>query len=229
MSLDAAHLEEMVAGNLAAVRDRIRSAGGDEQRVRILAVTKTFAPSYVAAAVHNGLVEVGENYADELISKAAALAQMGVTGISWNFIGEVQRNKLARLAPVVDCYQGIDRLEEGEGIARRHPGARVLVEIDTAGIPGRGGVSPSDVPTLIEALRRLELDVAGLMTVAPPERDPARAAFRLVAEMRDDLGLMEASMGMSDDLELAVEAGSTMVRIGSALFGHRASPGAVSQ
>jgi pyridoxal phosphate enzyme (YggS family) len=224
----AKSLDEQVAFNLAAVRARIAAAGGDPDVVRVVAVTKTFPAAAVLAALHAGLRDIGENYADELVDKASALSTLD-EGPRWHFLGALQRNKLARLAPVVSCYQGVDRLAEGEAIARRRPGASVMVEIDTAGTPGRGGLPPVEAPALVAALRGLELDVAGLMTVAPPDEQAARRAFSLVGSLRVELGLAEASMGMSGDLELAVEAGTTMVRIGSSLFGPRAPQIPVSQ
>ncbi len=192
-------------------------------------MTKTVPAALARAALAAGLADLGENYADELVEKAAALAALGAVAPRWHFLGELQRNKLARLAPLVTCYQGLDRLVEGEAVARRRPGASVLVEVDTAGTAGRGGVPPDEVAPLVAALGALDLEVAGLMTVAPPERAAARRAFSLVGAMRRDLGLAEASMGMSEDLELALEAGSTMVRIGRALFGPRAPRVSVSQ
>jgi hypothetical protein len=140
----------------------------------------------------------------------------------WHYLGAIQRNKVARLAPLVSCWQAVGRIEEGRAIARRHPGARVLVQVDVAGLPGRGGVPPSEVTGLVTALRGEELDVAGLMAVGlpgPPEG--ARPGFRTLRRLADDLDLPVRSMGMTDDLEVAVSEGSTMVRLGRALFGDR--------
>lgn len=223
---------ELVAERVAGVRGRIAASGGDPVAVRLVAVTKTFPPEAALAALAAGVTDLGENYADELVHKAAALAQLqgdAAGGARWHFLGSVQRNKLGRLAPVVAHYDSVDRLAEGAAIARRRPGASVLVEVDTAGTPGREGIPPAEVPALVASLQGLELVVEGLMTVAPPEREAAAAAFALVDRLRRDLGLAEASMGMSEDLELAVAAGSTMVRIGRALFGLRGAPAAVSQ
>jgi uncharacterized pyridoxal phosphate-containing UPF0001 family protein len=205
-----------VVTRLAAVRARIVRAGGDPGRVRVLAVTKGFGSEAVLAARAAGLSDIGENYATELTAKAP-----GPPGTHWHFLGAVQRNKVGALAPLVEVWQGLARLAEGERIARFAPGARVLIQIDYTGLPGRNGCTPGDVPTLVDALRRIDLDVQGLMTVAPPERAAAAAAFDSLTRLADALDLPERSMGMTGDLEVAVAAGSTMVRVGRALFGER--------
>jgi pyridoxal phosphate enzyme (YggS family) len=202
------------------VRGRIADAGGRPDAVRVVAVTKGFGPGAVRAALRAGLADVGENYAQELLSKNESLGA-DASGVRWHFLGAVQRNKVAALAPVVTCWQGVARAVEAEAIARRRPGATVLVEVETTGAPGRNGCPPADVPGLVAELRALDLDVRGLMTVAPPDAAGARRAFRAVRALADRLGLEELSMGMSDDLELAVAEGSTMVRVGRALFGER--------
>ncbi|MGH9018653.1 MAG: alanine racemase, partial [Acidimicrobiales bacterium] len=134
----------------------------------------------------------------------------------------VQRRRVRDLAPVVGCWQTLARLVEGEEVARRAPGAAVLVEVETTGGPGRNGCPPGDVPGLVRSLRACDLDVRGLMVVAPagPPAE-ARSAFRTTAALAAELGLGELSMGMSEDLEVAVEEGATMVRLGRALFGPR--------
>lgn len=213
---------------LTAIRQRIAAEVADPTEVTLVAVTKGFGPEAVRLALDAGLIDVGENYADELVSKAVDLsATMGavpedVPAPRWHFLGSVQRNKVPRLAPWVACWQGIARVAEGRAIAQRHPGARVLVQVDIAGIAGRGGVAPSDVAGLVETLRSEPLDVAGLMAVGPPgPPEAARAGFELVSTMADDLGLAVRSMGMTDDLEVALASGSTMIRVGRALFGPR--------
>ena len=211
-----------VARRLHAVRDRIRRAGGDPARVRVLGVTKGFGPEAVRAALGAGLPEVGENYAAELVTKAAELG--GDPGVAWHFLGAIQRNKVAQLAPLVAVWQSVARQAEGARIARFAPGARVLVQVDATGLPERNGCPPEGVGELVAQLGDLGLDVRGLMTVAAPGEEQAREAFATVAHLADGLGLEERSMGMSDDLEAAVAAGSPMVRIGRALFGAR--PGA---
>ncbi len=227
-----------ITSRLAEAHRRIAAAGGDLHALRIVAVTKGFGPAAVQAALAAGIVDVGENYAQELVRKHAALHALaagpepagpepapGLSLLRWHFLGTIQRNKVAALSPVVSCWQSVARFVEGEAVARRRPGARVLVEVETTGASQRSGCAPHDVAALVAALRALDLDVAGLMTVAPRDPQGARQAFRTVRGLADLLELPERSMGMSDDLELAVAEGSTMVRLGRALFGPRPSAG----
>jgi uncharacterized pyridoxal phosphate-containing UPF0001 family protein len=238
-SVDGA-LVESITARVGEARDRIAHAGGDPETVRIVAVTKGFGPGEVAAAFAAGLREFGENYADELIAKWEAVGQTA----RWHFLGAVQRNKVGRLAWLVDCWQAVARVVEGEAIMRHRAEIRrstspvasrpagdrleppsLLVEVDTTGIEGRGGCAPGEVPGVVAGLREIGCRVDGLMTVAPPgEASLARAAFDRVARLRDELGLAELSMGMSADLEQAVAAGATMVRLGTCLFGPRPQP-----
>ncbi len=234
--VDAA-LVEAIAARAAEARVRIVHAGGDPELVRIVAVTKGFGPDEVAAAFAAGLTDFGENYADELISKWETVGRAA----RWHFLGAVQRNKVGRLAPFVDCWQAVARVVEGEAIKRHRaeisPGAAgpapqpagvrleppsLLVEVDTTGLEGRGGCVPEQVPGVVAGLRAIGCRVDGLMTVAPlGDAGLARAVFDRVARLRDELGLAELSMGMSGDLEQAVAAGATMVRLGTCLFGPR--------
>jgi pyridoxal phosphate enzyme (YggS family) len=210
-----------IRDRLGVLERRIERAGGDPATVKVVAVAKTFPPAAIRAALAAGLVDFGENYADELRAKAAELADE--PSIRWRFIGAIQRNKLARLAPYVACYESVTRIEEGRDIARRVPGASVFVEVDTTGLAGRHGVAPADAPGLVEALRGQSLSVDGLMTVAPPGGGAAAEnCFQLVGALARDLGLAECSMGMSEDLEIAVAAGATEIRVGTSLFGPRA-------
>jgi uncharacterized pyridoxal phosphate-containing UPF0001 family protein len=215
-----------VADRVVAARARIEAWAPDPTRVRLVAVTKGFGPDAVRAALAAGLTDIGENYADELVGKAAALAADVPVGsgptVRWHFLGAVQRNKVARLASLVDCWQGIARIEEGRAIARRRPGVPVLVQVDVVGGAGRNGCAPGQVPDLVAALRDEPLDVSGLMTIGSQGRPEAsRPAFALVRDLADRLGLPECSMGMTDDMDVALSEGSTMVRLGRALFGPR--------
>jgi hypothetical protein len=223
----------LVVANLAGIHARIAAAGGDPSRITVVAVTKAFGPDAAAAAFEAGLADLGENYAAELVEKASLLGASGPGAPRWHYLGAVQRNKVARLAPFVALWQSVDRAEEGETIARHAPGAAVLVEVDsTHGSAGRGGVAPDEVAPLVDRLRSFGLEVRGLMTVAPLAPEDASAApkaFGALRSLADELGLAEVSMGMSDDLEAAVAEGTTMVRVGRALFGPRPGPGRVSQ
>ena len=226
-------LVENIAARTAAARERIARAGGDPGLVRIVAVTKGFGPEEVAAAFAAGLSDFGENYADELISKWGTVGHAA----TWHFLGTVQRNKVGRLARFVDCWQAVARVVEGEAIQRHRAEvwrgtaglaaqtagpASLLVEVDMTGLAGRGGCAPGKVTGVVAGLRELGCRVDGLMTVAPPgDANMAREAFDRVARLGADLGLRELSMGMSADLEQAVAAGATMVRLGTALFGPR--------
>ena len=192
--------------------------------MKIVAVTKGFGPDAVAAAVEAGLAEVGENYAQELLAKAKDLEAQPDAAVEpqWHFIGRLQRNKIRKIAGLVRLWQTVDRPELAMEIARRAPGARVLVQVDIAGVKGRGGCPPEETEGLVQGCRGAGLKVAGLMAVGasgPPEQ--ARPGFRLLASQAEDLGLGELSMGMSADIEVAVEEGATMVRVGTALFGPR--------
>lgn len=207
-----------VAERVAQVRRRISDAGGDPARVTIVAVTKGFGADAVDAAAEAGLVDVGENYAQELLAKAGEVEST----VRWHFLGAVQRNKVSRLAPHVAVWQGVDRIEAGQEIARRSPGATVLVQVNIDGAPERNGCAVGEVQSLVRDLQRLDLDVAGLMAVATAgDEERAARQFAAMAAMREELGLRELSIGMTDDLEVAIRAGSTMVRIGRALFGER--------
>lgn len=214
---------DQVQERLAGIHARIKRAGGDPDQLRIVGVTKTFGVEAVIAAFRAGITDIGENYADELVKKATSLAVVAPdVSPRWHFLGEIQRNKINRLSRHVSLYEGLDRYEEGVAIARRSPGASVLVEVNTANLAQRGGVVLDEVPDLVEHLQGLDIVVAGLMTVAPQGGgEIAMQAFRSVATLKCQLGLRELSMGMSDDLEYAVAEGSTMIRIGRALFGSR--------
>jgi pyridoxal phosphate enzyme (YggS family) len=206
-----------IAHALETVRDRIAVAGGDPERVTIVAVTKGFGSKAIDAARAAGLSEIGENYAQDVVAKRDALA-----GLHLHFIGRLQKNKVRVIAPLVACWQSVDRVTLGEEIARRAPGARVLVQVNVSEEPSKGGCPPGDAPELVERLGALGLDVAGLMTVGRTgPAIEARPGFAVLRALADRLGLVECSMGMSDDLELAVAEGATIVRVGSALFGAR--------
>lgn len=208
---------EMVGIAAARVRDRIRGAGGDG--VQIVAVTKGFGADAIEAARAAQLAVIGESYAQESLAKLPL-----VTGAlpEVHFIGRLQRNKVRKLAPFIDTWQSVDRAELGVEIAKHAPGANVMVQVNISNEAAKGGCGPDEVPTLVETLKGMGLAVEGLMGVALlAEPAAARPGFRVLRELVDQLGLSHCSMGMSADLEVAVQEGSTMVRIGRDLFGER--------
>ena len=212
-------LVEQIRARAAVIRDRV--SGCTDRDVRIVCVTKGHPVEVAAAAFAAGFDELGENYAQELQAKAALLDGTEVHP-SWHFIGRLQSNKVRALAPTVALWQTVDRVSIATEIAKRAPGARVLVQLDLAGIEGRGGVPPSDAPALVSSCVERGLVVEGLMGVGvpgPPEL--SRPGFRLLNSLAEELGLRERSMGMSGDLEVAVAEGATMIRVGSALVGPR--------
>jgi pyridoxal phosphate enzyme (YggS family) len=206
------------------VRGRIVDAGGQPDATRLVAVTKGHGVDVVRAALSAGLHDIGENFAQELIQKADALDGdvHPPELVRWHFVGQLQRNKVRQLAHRVTLWQSVDRLTVGTEVAKRSPGAATLVQVNLTDDPGRGGARPELVPSVVAAVRDLGLDVQGLMAVGPPgDPDAARVGFRTVRAMADRLELPVRSMGMSADLEVAVQEGSTMLRIGTALFGSR--------
>ena len=211
---------EDVADRLAAVQERVAAAAARSGRpgsaVRLVVVTKGVAPPVMQAALDAGATDLGENRAQELLAKAPELR----TAPTWHFIGRLQRNKVTALAPLVDLWQSVDRLELGRAIAGRAPGAAVLAEVNVADDPAKAGVAPGDAPALVDGLRSVGLSVDGLMTIPAAGRDP-RPAFAALTQLAARLGLVEVSMGMSDDFEVAVEEGATIVRVGRAIFGSK--------
>ena len=221
--------ESTVATRLDDVRRRIARAGGDPDATTVVAVTKGMSADAVRAALAAGLEAIGESYAQELVAKADDLVDDELErALHWHFIGRVQRNKVRRVAGLVDLWHSVDRLSLGAAIADASPGAAVLVQVNTAGDEHKAGCPPKLAPSIVEGLHDLGLDVRGLMTIAPfGDPELARPAFRALRALADGLGLVECSMGMSNDLEVAVEEGATIVRIGTALFGPRRSETAV--
>lgn len=215
-------LVEQVGERASALRARWREL--TDRDVRLVCVTKAHGPEVAAAALAAGLADLGENYAQELAAKAALFSLHPPAGPAprWHFIGQLQRNKVRLVAPHAHWWHTVDRAQLADEVARRAPGASVFVQLDLAGVPGRGGCPPADAPALVEHARAAGLDVVGLMGVAPPGTpEEARPGFRLLVQMADDLGLPERSIGMSGDADVAVEEGATVVRVGSALVGPR--------
>lgn len=210
--------EALLRERLSVLQRRIVDAGGTLESTRVLAVTKTFPAAVARLAATVGLFELGENYGQELAEKAPELAD---TPVRWHFIGALQRNKVRKIARYVSVWQTVDRVELATEIAKRAPEASILIQVNTTDEAQKSGCSPSSTPELVDRCRELGLEVQGLMTIGPTDGSTPGPAFARLRELRDRLGLEELSMGMSGDLELAVAEGSTMIRVGTALFGPR--------
>lgn len=210
---------DLVAENVAGLRALIaRHASRD---VRLVAVTKRFGADAVQAALAGGVTDIGENYAQELAAKAEEVGQAGGAP-SWHFIGHVQRNKVKLVAPWVSLWHTVDSLRLGAEIAKRAPGAAVLVQVNATGADTQSGVEIGAVPALVDELRGLDLEVRGLMTIgALGDLERSRAEFRAIRSLADRLDLPDCSMGMSGDLEAALQEGATMIRVGTGIFGPR--------
>lgn len=228
-----------LAEGLAVVRERIAAAeaavGRPAGDVTLVAVTKTWPATDVRLLADLGVRHVGENRDQEAAAKHAACADLG---LRWHFIGQLQRNKARSVASYADVVESVDRsglvtaLDRGADSANRSLDVLIQVSIDRAWWqggsvpPDRGGVPPRDLPRLAdEVAASPRLRLAGLMAVAPLGEDPA-AAFARLAVLAEEVrsrhpGATMISAGMSGDLEQAVAAGATHVRVGSAILGHR--------
>ncbi|NDY42766.1 YggS family pyridoxal phosphate-dependent enzyme [Dissulfurirhabdus thermomarina] len=228
----------MIARALDEIRRRIARAEARAGRApggtRLLAVTKTVPADRVRAAAAAGQRLFGENYLQEARAKLADLQDLRPE-TTWHFIGRLQRNKARAAVELFDCIESLDGLKLARTLDRLagEAGRRlaVLVQVDLAGEPTKGGVAADELPTFLEAVFRLpNLSVEGLMCLPPWREDPeeVRPYFRRLRRLRDEAvragappGFRELSMGMSHDFEVAVEEGATLVRVGTALFGPR--------
>lgn len=220
-----------LAANVARVRERIADAtlrsGRRPEDVLLVAVTKTVGLDRIREAIACGLRVFGENRVQEAREKVPHLP-----GVSWHLIGSLQRNKVKEALRLFEVVHSVDSLPLAEEISRRAPEggrpAEVLIQVNISHEPQKHGVAPEAARDLVAAASRLPgIRIRGLMGIAPivPRPEEARPCFRLLRELRDRLRealpgaeLPDLSMGMTDDFEVAVEEGSTMVRIGRALF-----------
>ena len=224
-----------IPGNLQHVRARIATAcqraGRGVEEVTLLAVSKTFGADAVRAAAAAGQRAFGENYIQEGVEKIAALRDLGLT---WHCIGTIQSNKTRLVAEHFDWVHTVDRLKIAERLSAQRPADRpplnVCIQVNIDGGANKSGVAPGEALALARAVAALpQLKLRGLMSIPEiaPDFEAARAVHASARALfdqlnADGLGLDTLSMGMSDDLEAAIAAGSTMVRIGTAIFGSRA-------
>lgn len=225
--------ENEIAARLADVRERIEAAAARAGRpggVRLLAVSKTKPVEAIRAAYAAGQRAFGENYAQELAQKAEALRDL--PGLEWHFIGRLQRNKAKQVAQVAQAVHTVDRADLAVELGKRAAAAgvtlRVLVEVNVSGEASKGGCLPAELGAVLAAVRAAPaLTAVGLMTIPPDTADPndARPFFAALRRLRDEHGgaaaLPELSMGMTHDFPVAIEEGSTLVRVGTAIFGAR--------
>ena len=203
-------------------------AGRDASSIRLVLASKTQPSEAIRAAADAGARDFGENYVQEAIAKRAELSDL--TDIRWHLIGHLQTNKVKVAASAFALIHSVDSVRLAEALARAQPSPRVhaLIEVNLGGEASKTGVAPDGVAAILDAARdKLEID--GLMTIPPPaaSAEAARPYFAQLRELRDRLArqsgyaLSELSMGMTDDFEVAIEEGATIVRIGRAVFGER--------
>jgi len=218
-----------IADNLQAVKSRIalaeRAAGRASGAVALLAVSKTHAPALIREAHAAGQQAFGENYVQEALDKMAQLAGLP---LEWHFVGPLQSNKTRAVAERFDWVHTIEREKIARRLAEQRPAGRaplnVLLQVNASGESSKSGVPPAQVAALAAAIAPLKnLRLRGLMAI--PEPGAPQSRFRGIGELfeglRGEFGLDTLSLGMSDDLEAAIAAGSTLVRIGTAIFGER--------
>jgi len=228
---------------LAALRARVRAAAARVNRtpesVTLLGVAKGVPSPRVVAAVRAGLADVAENYAQEAATRRAELAkriaETGAAPPRWHFVGRLQRNKARAVAQLFDAVHTLDRPELGHDLERHAAAAGrtldVLIQVNTSGEAQKGGAAPERVHGLLAASAAWpHLRIAGLMAIPAASDDPERTrpAFAMLRALRDSLrgnhpALVELSIGMSSDFEVAIEEGATIIRVGTALFGARES------
>jgi PLP dependent protein len=232
-----------IESNLLGVRERLRqacvAAGRDVAEVGLLAVSKTFGPAAVQEALAAGQHAFGENYIQEGVEKILALrASHPGAGLVWHCIGPVQSNKTRLVAEHFDWVQSVDRLKIAQRLSEQRPEGlaplQICLQVNVDGGVNKSGVAPAELAELAGAVAQLpKLRLRGLMCIPEPAEgfEAQRALFLRAHALFEDLrsrghALDTLSMGMSDDLEAAVAAGSTLVRVGRAIFGSRPARGA---
>ncbi|MCU1239186.1 MAG: alanine racemase domain protein [Candidatus Solibacter sp.] len=220
---------EGLADRLAAVRQRIACAAERAHRdpagILLLAVTKVFPAAAILEAYDLGLRDFGENYVQEFEGKAPEVSALA--GARFHLIGHLQSNKSAKAAELFQAIQTTDSAKLARRLNEAGRPLDVMIEVKLSDEEAKHGVDPAELPALITSVRACEhLKLRGLMTMPPWSEDPEapRPVFRKLRELAAEHGLPELSMGMSNDLETAIEEGSTCVRVGTALFGRRKTP-----
>jgi len=217
-----------IGANIEEVKERInracQRAGRSPDEVTIVAVTKMVEPSAIATAFNLGIRHFGENRVQEAKDKIGRLSQLEPPP-TWHMVGHLQSNKAKVAVEIFDIIHSIDSVSLAEVISRRTQRTMpILLEVNVSGEASKNGFSLAEVETALEQIAGLpRLEVKGLMTIAPlvSDAEQVRPVFRKLRALRNSLGLEHLSMGMTDDFEVAVEEGATLVRIGRAIFGER--------
>jgi PLP dependent protein len=224
--LDSEIFMSALSDNLAAVRSRIAHAADRSRRdpagITLLAVTKVFPASAILEAYDLGLREFGENYVQEFEGKSPEVA--GLSGARFHLIGHLQSNKSRKAAELFHVIQTVDSAKLARRLDESGRPLDVMLEVKLSEEEAKSGADPAELPALIDGVRACpNLTLLGLMTMPPWSDDPeaSRPYFRRLRELGGQHGLRGLSMGMSHDLETAIEEGSTCVRVGTALFGKR--------
>jgi len=217
----------MIADNAAEVRRRIAEAcarsGRDPKEVTLVAVTKVFPADYVEQAIAAGIADIGENRVQEAREKKPLVRGSA----RWHLIGHLQSNKAKDAVRLFDMIQTVDSLDLAQKIARAAEAAgkrqEILLQVNIGNEEQKSGAERADVPALVEALRAIDsLDLRGLMAIPPVGvAEETRRYFRELRALRDRVGVEQLSVGMSEDFEVAIEEGATIVRVGRAIFGSR--------
>jgi pyridoxal phosphate enzyme (YggS family) len=228
-----------VAANVNRVRERIavaaRRGGRRTEDILLVAVSKGVDPTQVLAAAASGVTDFGENRVQEALPKITHLRPQVAGTVRWHLVGHLQRNKARQAVQLFDVIHSVDSLELAITLDQRAAQAGrigdVLVQVNVASEPQKFGIAPEALPVMLQSLSALSgIRVVGLMTIAPQVDHPevARPVFRRLRQLRDEVArkgrapaFAHLSMGMSEDFEVAVEEGATMVRIGRAIFGPR--------
>jgi len=213
----------VVAERYQALQDRIARASGrdfNDSAITVVGVTKAQGAWAIDAAAACGINNVAENYAQECVSKLTEITV--ATPPRMHFVGRLQRNKVKLLAGRVDVWQTVDRPELITEISRRAPGTEVMIQVNISAEAAKGGCNPASVEQLASQATDAGLNLVGLMGIGPlGSPEDARSGFKLLRRLVTSLGLAHCSMGMTDDLEVAVAEGATMLRIGRSIFGER--------
>ena len=220
---------ETLGDRLRTVRERMARAAGRARRdpagILLLAVTKVFPAEIVRAAYDLGLRDFGENYVQEFEGKAPQLTDL--IDARYHLIGHLQSNKSKKAAELFHVVQTVDSPKLARRLNESPRALDVMLEVKLSPEDAKSGAAPEELPDLIASVRECpNLRLLGLMTMPPWSDDPeaSRAYFRCLRELAEGHGLRQLSMGMSHDLETAIEEGSTCVRVGTALFGKRKKP-----